>query len=370
MREILAERLLAKVMEWSAEDVAQERPKLQAMADFKYDEYQQFSPGMRFVESLARWLHQFKEKEQRRTAYDFVCKKLVFVSSAEMIHLVDIAFPDVIRPFLIQFAAQKAGIPEWAVKKIVDSQEYKVLLRRSLFLGLSDGARTDVFRRSNPDLSHEQVWQTYDLSDRKAQDMRDKLTSSLKQDFGIVSESTQQKFQTVFLLDDFSGSGISYFRQEKDETYRGKVFKIFEGINELNSPIHELLSSEELHVCLVLYIATEQACSQLHTVIDKWQTDSELNINYSILPVQKISKTVKLVAETDEDFLKLSQEYFDEGIINESYHKGKCQNPYLGFDECALPLVLTHNSPNNSLPLLWFEENRKHRGLFPRVSRH
>ncbi len=49
MRDILAERLLAQVMNWSIEDIAEERPDLQALAAFKYDEYQQFSPGMRLV---------------------------------------------------------------------------------------------------------------------------------------------------------------------------------------------------------------------------------------------------------------------------------------------------------------------------------
>ena len=58
MRDALAERLLANVMAWSPTDVARERPILQALALLKYDEYQQFSPGMRFVESLALWLAQ------------------------------------------------------------------------------------------------------------------------------------------------------------------------------------------------------------------------------------------------------------------------------------------------------------------------
>ena len=66
MRDQLAERLLARVMAWSPEDVARERPVLQAMAAYKYDEYQQFSPGMRFVESLALTLSRLKRLPKRR----------------------------------------------------------------------------------------------------------------------------------------------------------------------------------------------------------------------------------------------------------------------------------------------------------------
>ena len=56
MRDILAEKLLVRVMNWNEEEVSRERPFLQAMATFKYDEYQQFAPGMKFIESLAMWL--------------------------------------------------------------------------------------------------------------------------------------------------------------------------------------------------------------------------------------------------------------------------------------------------------------------------
>ena len=42
-----------------------------------------FSPGRRFIESLALWLRQFETKEERRLAYDFVRERLIFISNAE-----------------------------------------------------------------------------------------------------------------------------------------------------------------------------------------------------------------------------------------------------------------------------------------------
>ena len=106
MREALAERLLAQVMNWTPEDVAEERPLLQAMAALKYDEYQQYVPGMRFVESLALWLNQFANMDEKKTAYDFVKNRLVFFSADEIAHLVSIAYPDYIRPLLIRRACR------------------------------------------------------------------------------------------------------------------------------------------------------------------------------------------------------------------------------------------------------------------------
>ena len=59
MNTALAERLLCSILEWTEEEVKNERPLLQAISSFKYDEYQQFSPGKRFIESLVGWLKQF-----------------------------------------------------------------------------------------------------------------------------------------------------------------------------------------------------------------------------------------------------------------------------------------------------------------------
>ncbi len=49
----------------------------------------------------AFWLKQFGTKAERETAYAFVRDRVVFVSAADMRHLVESSFPDVIRPSLI-----------------------------------------------------------------------------------------------------------------------------------------------------------------------------------------------------------------------------------------------------------------------------
>lgn len=144
MKNALAEDVLAKVMGWTPEDLARERPVLRDIATYKYDEYEQFSPGMRFIESLALWLNQFSNQE-RQVAYEFVKKRLIFYSAAEMAHLVAIAYPDFIRPILFKRTAQLLGIPERQINRITASTEFKVLQRQCLFLGLSDGSHTDIF---------------------------------------------------------------------------------------------------------------------------------------------------------------------------------------------------------------------------------
>ena len=136
-------------------------PILQALADLKYDSYQQYSPGMRFVESLALWLNQFGSHCERQDAYDFVRKRLIFLANAEMNHFAAIAYPDVIRPILLDQAARAEGIPRFHLRAVLESKTFSTLQESTLFCGLSDGARIDFFRRSNRDLSHEQIFQIW-----------------------------------------------------------------------------------------------------------------------------------------------------------------------------------------------------------------
>src|SRR5260370_4777780 len=111
MKDQLVEELLAKVMGWqNPQDFVEHGLPLQAIAAYKYDEYQQFSPGMRFIESLALWLGQFETIEQRRTAPKFVRDRLVFISSAELNHLVSISYPHHIPPFLLSKAPPESRL--------------------------------------------------------------------------------------------------------------------------------------------------------------------------------------------------------------------------------------------------------------------
>src|SRR4051812_23567153 len=97
-------------MNWSDAEKAAQRAFLQDLARYKYDEYQQYAPGRRFIESLALWLRQFQTETDRRAAYEFVRKRLIFISTAEMRYLVDLSFAAAIRPLLIARAANQARV--------------------------------------------------------------------------------------------------------------------------------------------------------------------------------------------------------------------------------------------------------------------
>ncbi len=55
------------------------------------------------------------------------------------------------------------------------------------------------------------------------------------------------------------------------------------------------------------------------------------------------------------DVIALTQKYYDPILRTEHTDVGGVTHLGLGYGGCALPLVLEHNTPNNSVALLWAE---------------
>lgn len=367
MKDQLAEELLARVMGWkSPAEFVEHGRALQALATYKYDEYQQFSPGMRFIESLALWLRQFHTLEERNAALAFVRERLVFVSAGEMNHLVCIAYPDHIRPFLLSKAAAESGLSKWHSAKVANSLEFKVRERKCLFLGLSDGSHTDIFRRANPSLRNEQVRQSHELTSERIDDLRHKLVKDLTKLYGKKPMDSEAVFRTVVLLDDFSGSGVSYIRKKEDGSPDGKVGKFVASLQDNSRPLSELFSDQGLEVILLLYMATETAESALSTGLA--ELCAQHGYESRVLIVHKFAEDHRIVSGVMPKLDPIIDTYYDKDNEDSSTALGGTDLKY-GFAGGGLPLVLSHNTPNNSLGLLW-AEGRKMRPLFPRVTRH
>lgn len=358
MRDALAERLLASVMDWTPEDVARERPVLQALAALKYDEYQQFSPGMRFVESLALWLGQFAELAERIAAYQFVLSRLVFLTHAEMAHFAAIAYPDVIRPLFIEQAAKDATLPPFRVRQVLAAGLFRQLQGASLFFGLSDGARVDLFRRSNRELSHEQIFTGYELSDDKVRKIRKWLNE--KRDHKEVAPA-------LVLLDDFSASGTSCLTANGDKA-DGKVSR-FVGMIQASEAWKTVVSFPKTRLIIVLYVATEQALENIQAGAEALK--QRHGVEVEVLAVQRIARSISLKASDSDPMVAVikNEKYYDASVEDEHTDKGNSDLKF-GFAAGGLPLVLHHNTPNNSIFLLWAEGSETVRPLFPRVSRH
>ena len=254
---------------------------------------------------------------------------------------------------------------------MVNDREFELQQTKTLFLGLSDGARTDRFRRAYPDeIINEQIWHAYDLSEEKEDDLREKLKERLKS--LSPKKRLASKFDTLVLLDDFSASGTSFIREKDVDNWGGKLHKIFNKF-EQNDPQRQLLS-KNCSVMIVLYVATEIAVEHIRNNVKERLSNSHLFKceNFSIDVVHTLEQEIKVVDSNNANFLSLveNDKYFDATVDDEHVKIGGTNSYRYGYGDGRLPVILCHNTPNNSIFLLWAEENLDFIGLFPRVSRH
>jgi hypothetical protein len=368
MRNDVSQALLYRVLNDTINDDEFDVVKkyFQSMARYKYDDYQQFTTGMRFIERFALWLNQFN-KSDRITALEFIRRRLIFISNAEMNLLVSSAFPDVIRGLFINDVSQILGLEDYEIEKIIKSKEYKTLLRQSLFCGMSDGARMEVFRRANSGvISHEQIYLTYELSFEKADKMKHELVADLKNRLAVEKvEEVDSKFKRVVLLDDFSASGTSYLRIDGSKL-KGKIAALYESIFK-KEELADVFDVKQLKVHVVIYLCTQQAKDMIEGNFVHLESEFGNKPELTCLHVIPNSDKLNEVNDTDIVQLCVKEDYYDKKVL-EDKHTGK--DVRLGFGNCALPVVLAHNTPNNSVPLLWSYDVAKFKGLFPRIPRH
>jgi hypothetical protein len=365
MRDRNAQQLLAKVMDWQDEDIVSRYvPSLQLLADYKYDHYQRFGPGKRFVESLALWLKQFKQAD-RQVALDLVVERLIYFSDLELSHLVQTAYPDLIVQERLQLVAEEQDIPAHRIGVIRRHLRFKELQLKSLYLGLSDGARTNELRRaSDGEIGNEQIWQAYELGHDKAADMVSELKAVLgRSGYG----SSEPRFNLIWLLDDFSGSGNTYIRfDSKQGKYKGKLKRVYERLHQ-----GDLVDTSHYEVFLLLYVATRKAIDH----IDYWAERFTSENGYKPLQIRVLcpiedNESLSRTGTPQLQSILTNPAYYDERASDKHILVGGTTDAQLGFAKCALPVVLPHNTPNNSVYILWGPETYHFFGLFPRSSRH
>lgn len=387
MNSNLASQLLSSVMGWDYVGLNSERPELEFMGSMKYDAYDRFMPGTRFMSSLVQWLNQFDE-EDREVVLDFVKKKLVFVSSTQMNYLVDLLYDSKIRPILLRKATENAQMPSYMLCNQKVQKQFDIEKRSSLVVGLSDGAHTDILRRS-AGFSNEQVLTNYYPDGKKLKDMLKELREDDK-----LKDLDNPYFRNIFLIDDFTASGKSFVRyDEKAKKFKGKLSKIIDQFCAINiertdeelakgkkEELHlsYLLDTDqpEIHIDILFCMATQKAEDNIRKSLDKFlKKRGYSKIKYHIHEVQKLDKSLSKDITDDPDLMKVLEKpkYLHQNLKDDTAYKvGSVIRPYLGFDECALPVVLSHNTPNNSLPILWqdTDDDKQFKGLFPRISRH
>jgi hypothetical protein len=365
VNESLALRVLDKVMNWDTERATKEFQWLRLISTFKYDSYRDYFAGVRFIESLADWLQQFHPSE-RETAYNFVRNELVFISALEIHHLVDRIFPQVIHPHLVAATASDLHTKPYLIWAHPNGEKtYDTLKRKTLFVAASDGARIDAFRRANAGrISNEQILVAPQTNREKWNSVLEHLREDVKDQKAV--------FSTVFMIDDFVATGTTMLRKEKD-TWKGKLPKFWDETKQIT----ERLFKPGWALFVHHYIGTNRARNDLNSKLrqaaadrgsDSWFAKIEFTFGIVLPP------TLPVDDERHGAFLKLTEKYYDKAIESKHTDLGG-KDVRLGFGGCALPLILEHNTPNNSIALLWadtpaIDSQPGMRPLFRRRQRH
>jgi hypothetical protein len=354
MNQELALKVLGQIMNWPDDRAREEFGWLRMMARLKYDGYRDFQAGMRFIESLATWLQQFKADE-RETAYAFVRNTLVYVGPGEMQRLVEQFYPRNVRDRLINTIAKERDMPSYRVLADPEARVAAERLRRqTLFMGLSDGARIDTLRHANVGLiTNEQLVLATQVDKDKWVDLLDNLREDL--------EDPKARFRLGYLIDDFAGTGTSFLRwNEKKQAWKGKLIRFRESFEAAVKALGEPIFEPGWELGIHHYIASARAADAIVEQQTKaaialaggeWAADVHASFG-TILPADL---PLDAPAGQQEAFIALTRTYYDPQIRTRHTDVGGVNHLGLGYGGCALPLVLDHNTPNNSAALLWAE---------------
>lgn len=362
-------RVIAQLMGWPEQRQTEEFQWLRLMSRFKYDAYSDFVAGARFTGSLIQWLRQFDQVD-RPEAYKLFRERLVFVSAVEMQRLIEAFYPVSMERKLIEDVALALGKPKYDVALgRVGKDEFAKRLKTTLIVGMSEGARLDSLRRANMGtLSHEQMLPSVEMDPKKWKAVLGKMRKQVKDTSAPISK--------IFLIDDFVASGTTFLRQEEDGEWDGKLIKLLRAVPREDK---EWAIDDNATIHVHHYIGSEAGRDKM---LER-KPDAERQIEKHLQKRLKVDFSFGwlmpgdvVVSKVDPVIKHLVTKYYSTDIEADANTAGggKTKDIKWGYKECRLTVVLEHNTPNNSLPLIWgqTEGKRGHRmrALFRRRQRH
>lgn len=226
-----------------------------------------------------------------------------------MQRVIEVFIPEMVTPHLRKAAAAEVGICPWEVWGNPNGvADFNRLLRRSLFVGLSDGSHIDILRRANsPRLVQDQFVPMLDIGDEKWPDLGKELSSSLGQD---------ARFDNVYLIDDFTASGTTFIRQV-DGKWKRKLKKFNDLVVKARESLQErfpISDSYALHIHH--YVSAEQARAALEERVGyaKANLDNRSFEEVTITEGLRLPTSLKMIGGADAAMLDLCERYYNDHL--------------------------------------------------------
>jgi len=323
---------------------------LRFMAKYKYDSYEVYSAGKRFLPSLLEWLSQFRKNGEKEAGL-IIVRELLFLSRTEMQELSRVTYQNILLEMMDEIIRVQ-GLNRFDYATAFDRLD--PFLEKCVFIGMSDGAQIDYFRRhSGGKIRNEQAVPYYKVDEEEKQ--------------------FHSKARYAFLLEDMCGSGTTFLRTENAH---GRI-NIVGQFPRFLKKWSKFTSFDAIYYCP--YLIAEKGLRRLSmlSVGPKRIVDRRRKLRFKIIPGMIIPETYSILNPHNEMFsnaerhriMKLCNNYYDREVEDEHTLKGGgCR---FGFGGIGIFLVRYNNTPNNTPSILWHANLAKGRKpLFRRLARH
>lgn len=315
------------------------------VAGYKYDHYELYKPGRRFLPRLISWLEQFSEPE--RIVMLKMIENLIFISEREMQLLSTIMFGKIRHELLDEIIiAETLSQFNYDAAYSLHFQRY---LDDSIFIGMSDGSKIGYFRRHSQVLPRDSVLEFYKVDEWEKKQFEGK--------------------RFAFLIDDFCGSGTTFIREEEKDGRKETCGQLQRFVDRWSNYV----PFERIFYCP--YIITQRAHSRIYDLVGGPNKILDLGVRFKILhsmiipdDYSCVSSSSRIFADSDSQRIRrICDKYYSRFEEDENIRKGGgCR---YGYGETGLCVVLYHNTPNNCIYLIW-NTTKDWNPLFPRIPKH
>lgn len=286
------------------------------------------------IDQAEEWLDNFadaelEELEKERVNMLYLLSKFMYFGNVELRQLLISLYRDLFK-YPIIFAIRSGQGDTIDIDYI--NEEFNKELATTRFLGVGNPSESGVhmlyYFRQECKLSKEFFINTSDIF--KTTKITEELSDKTERIF-LKSEITDKNIKRYVFIDDFCGSGT----QAKDY-----LKNLVENIK---------FEDKDIEVNYLMLFGTEFGVSEVR----------KLNMFNKVEAVFTIDETFKTFSNDSRYFKNLPDEIIDKDFskLTALKYGTSLFYPPLGYGNCELLLGLYHNTPDNSLPIFWSEQN-------------
>jgi len=181
---------------------------------------------------------------------------------------------------------------------------------RTLYVGVSDGARIDVFRRYNEGaVNNEQIVAMIEISALKQAKLKEKLQERLD----AIKSTAPATFEWVCLIDDFTASGTTSIRDEGEGKWGGKVERF---IQEVDTTRNEApLITDDAHIQVHHYMASKAASISVSDLLERFQA-TLMGLRFIPSFSYVLPEDVVIASAAHPDLAALLEKRYDPGVCH------------------------------------------------------